>query len=237
MGHDEGDGVVTPGGHAPPRFRGTRRARWLACALIGITVVLVLALVVADQAQYVLLLPLATYLAKAVVVMVAPLLLGVAWWSLTRTRQAARRCVTTTSGAQVAAIAGGWWLFVLSGVSAEFPLEKPEVLAVSPAADFEVVWTVHSGAFGVGLHESLWVRSRAGLLSRQSRTELAGCSTSYFEQDGRIGRHVIDDADVSFVDETAFRLRTLGADHVVRFDPATLGRAGETDGPPTPIQC
>jgi hypothetical protein len=58
--------------------------------------------------------------------------------------------------------------------------------------------------------------------SRESTGDLVRCKTGFYEYAGVVSRHVITNAEVTFVDETTIEVTSSGAHYIVRFDPQTL---------------
>ncbi|MEH1130872.1 hypothetical protein [Micromonospora sp. CPCC 206061] len=226
--------AVVPGGH---RLRGTMAGRHTAVVLVGVVAVAVAAIAVAallDRQRYVLLLPMATWRARAVLVAAAPGLLGLAWWLLARTRRAAMAAAVTTVLAQAVACFGGYWLLAWSALIEEIPSEGPETIAVSPAGDFELVRTVYRGGLGEGSYEVVRVRSRDAVASRESAAAVVRCRTSYYETPDLVTWHVVTARDVAFVDETT--VDVSHTDQLVRFDPDTLRVDGAVQLPVCPTE-
>lgn len=218
-------------------MRGTMAGRHTAAALVGVVAVAVAAIAVAallNRQRYVLLLPMATWRARAILVVVAPGLLGLAWWLLARTRRSAIAAASATVLAQAVACVGGYWLLAWSALIEEIPNEGPETIAVSPAGDFELVRTVYRDGLGEGSYEVVRVRSRDGAASRESAAAVVRCRTSYYESPEMVTWHVVTARDVVFVDETT--IDTSHTDRLVRFDPDTLRVDGAVQLPVCPTE-
>jgi hypothetical protein len=216
----DGDATVRP------RIRGTAAGRRTAAVLVSFVVAAVAGVLLATalgSQRYVLLMPLHTWLARAVVVTFSPLLLGVAWFLTTRGRWTAIVCVVTTLLVQAAGVGLGALWATFSGFAGESSVQSSEVFAVSPQGRYELVWGLHDYPISTGRYETVRIRSRVGLVSRESVEDLVRC------EDSKVGRRWVTTAsslvaagDVSFVDETTIRIASGGTREVVRFDAATL---------------
>jgi hypothetical protein len=194
----------------------------LVCFVVAAVAGVLLATALGSQ-RYLLVMPLHTWLARAIVVTFSPLLLGVAWFLATRGRWTTVVCVVTTVLVQAAGLGVGALWATFSGFAGESSLRGSEVFAVSPQGRYELVWRLHDYPLTSGRYETVRVRSRAGLASRESAEDLVRCD------DSDVGRWWVTTAssliaagDVSFVDETTVQVTSGGSTQVVRFDAATL---------------
>lgn len=126
----------------------------------------------------------------------AAALLFVAGWLITRKRPASI-IIRTIAGVLALLLCAYGTLggFVLEGLRSE--ILKTDVLAVSPDGRFEVV-RLHTKDLKGAEHDDLRLRSRAGLLSRESPTEFAWCTTGPADAD-RVRADFVDTLTVRVV--------------------------------------
>ena len=193
----------------------------LVCFVVAAVAGVLLATALGSQ-RYLLLMPLHTWLARAIVVTVSPLLLGVAWFVATRGRRTAIVCVATTVLVQIAASAAGAASILFSTFESERPIYGPKVFAVSPQGRFELVRAVYEHPVWQGDFEAVKIRSRAGLASRESVDEVLRCGPAYERFRDVFTYWIVTAEKVSFVDETTIRVTSGGPTQLVRFDAGTL---------------
>jgi hypothetical protein len=214
-------------GDAParPRMRGTAVGRRTAAVLVCFVVAAVAGLLIATalgSQRYLLVMPLHTWLARAIVVVASPLLLGVAWFLSTRGRWATIVCVATTVLVQIAGLVAGAGALLLSNLDSERPIYGPEVFAVSPQGRFELVRAVYEYPIWASDFETVKIRSRAGLASRESVAEVLRCGPAYVRFRDVFTYWLVTAEEVSFADETTVRIKWGGPTQFVRFDADTL---------------
>jgi hypothetical protein len=199
-----------------------RTAVVLVCFVVASVAAVLLATGLGSQ-RYLLLMPLHTWFARAIVVTFGPLLLGVAWFLTTRGRWTTIVCVATTVLVAAAGLGLGVLWTVYSGLSGEHSVRDSQVFTVSPQGRFELVWELHEFALWPGRSESVLVRTRAGLASRESVEDLMTCRNSSLElwPEPRAVT-LASAAELSFVDETSIRVRSGGSTQLVSFDAETL---------------
>jgi hypothetical protein len=217
--------AVDAGVPARPRIRGTvagrRTAAVIVCFVVAAVAGVLLATALGSQ-RYLLLMPLHTWLARAIVATASPLLLGVAWFLTKRGRRATIACVVTTVLLQIVGLGAGAAALFLSNVESERPIYGPEVFAVSPQGRFELVRAVYEYPIWRGDFEAVKLRSRAGLASRESVMEVLRCGPAYQQFRDVFTYWIVTAEKVSFVDETTIRVKWGGPPQFVRFDAETL---------------
>ena len=166
---------------SPGRVRtlaGTSRGRWLSAvlALTGIGLLAVVVLGVPNQWNLLVLRPLRRTWVVLCLGSLAGVLLLVGARLVSRSRRASVVIPVVVGVVAVPLCAGAvvWGLFFM-GFRAE--ILREEVLGVSPDGRFEVVRQDIKDWKGVPGTE-LWIRSRAGLLSRESGLPLAMCRSA-----------------------------------------------------------
>lgn len=190
---------------------GTRRGRVLAAVLVS-CVLLGLPTVVTGYVNHSGYLAL-RFLQHAVVVAVsaatAAALLFVAGWLVTRKRPASI-IIRSIAGVLAVVLCGVCTLWSVAIDSLQSEILKVEVLAVSPDGRFEVIQVVTKDWKG-GMNTDLRLRSRAGLLSRESEWALASCNGN-----------TTDRLRADFADSRSVRVDAGGATVTVGFDAETM---------------
>ncbi|MGC1210103.1 MAG: hypothetical protein WA890_02395 [Micromonospora sp.] len=164
---------MPPGLLGAGTLAGTPRGRWLAAvpALAGVGVLAAVVLAVPNQGHLLVLRPLHRPWVAVVLGVLAAVLFLVAARLVSRGRPAAVVVLAGVLTVALCAAATGWGLFTV-GFRGE--IVREEVLDISPDGRFEVVRQDGTDVKGVP-GTVVRIRSRSGLLSRESAWELAMC--------------------------------------------------------------
>ena len=214
-----GAGTSASGGAVLAAVGRPRWRRWVAYGLVAVVIVAAAALVYVNSnpRRYLALMPLAGSGTVMPVAVAAPVLLGIAILLAGRSGLLTRVVAAVTLSLTLP-IACLWYIYNATSWM-DYKSEPPVVLAQSSDGRWEIVGiTYYSDGDSDGYYEALWLRSRAGWLSRESPRPLA----SGWHDFGNSGPE-LDVVRVTFPGHNAIALFTSdGKTHDTSFNSTTL---------------